>query len=320
MQSSVVHETVMLDEAVDALVVRADGLYLDGTFGRGGHSRAILQRLSSTGRLLAIDKDPDAIAEGRSLESQDARFCIVQASFAELEKALDTVRSKDRGAAGQGAQKFTGVLLDLGVSSPQLDEAARGFSFMRDGPLDMRMDPTSGISAAQWLATAKEDAIAAVFKEFGEERFAKRLARAVIVARTEKPIATTLQLAKLISDAHPAWEKGKHPATKVFQAIRIYINNELGDLQDFLNKALEQLEVGGRLVIISFHSLEDRIVKRFIKHHVRGDLLPANVPVTDDQLNRRLRHIGKALRASAAEVDGNVRSRSAIMRVAEKIA
>lgn len=315
MQSNVVHETVMLDEAVDALITRADGLYLDGTFGRGGHSRAILQRLSSDGRLLAIDKDPDAVAKGWELESQDSRFRIVQASFAELEKALQGESSK----AG-GSNKFAGVLLDLGVSSPQLDEAQRGFSFMRDGPLDMRMDPGSGVSAAQWLATAKEDAIAKVFKDFGEERFAKRLARAVVEARAETPIATTLQLAKLISAAHPAWEKGKHPATKVFQAIRIYINNELGDLQDFLDKALEQLEVGGRLVIISFHSLEDRIVKRFIKHHVRGDQLPASVPVTDDQLNRRLRHIGKALRASSAEVGGNVRSRSAIMRVAEKIA
>lgn len=315
MQSKVVHETVMLDEAVDALLVRPDGFYLDGTFGRGGHSRAILQRLGNEARLLAIDKDPEAIVEGRKLELRDSRFRIVQASFAELEKAM-----QEEGLSGEGRAKLTGALLDLGVSSPQLDEAQRGFSFMRDGPLDMRMDPQSGISAAQWLAAAKEDAIAAVFKEFGEERYAKRLARAVVAARAEAPIVTTLQLAKLISDAHPAWEKGKHPATKVFQAIRIYINNELGDLQDFLDIALEQLEVGGRLVVISFHSLEDRMVKRFIKHHVRGDQLPANVPVTDDQLNRRLKHIGKALRASAVEVDGNVRSRSAIMRVAEKIA
>ncbi len=191
---------------------------------------------------------------------------------------------------------------------------------MRDGPLDMRMNPQVGMSAAQWLAVAKEAEIASVLKEFGEERYAKRLARAVVEERLKKPIVTTLHLAELLKDAHPAWEKGKHPATKSFQAIRIYINNELGDLQQFLDQLLDVLVVGGRLVVISFHSLEDRMVKRFIKRHVRGDDLPANVPVTAAQLNRRLKHIGKAIKADALEIDTNVRSRSAIMRVAEKIA
>jgi 16S rRNA (cytosine1402-N4)-methyltransferase len=220
----------------------------------------------------------------------------------------------------QGLHKVNGVLLDLGVSSPQLDQSERGFSFMRDGYLDMRMNPEAGQSAAQWLAGASAAEITGVLKEFGEERYAKRLAAAIVAERSVKPIESTLQLAKIITDAHPAWERGKNPATKSFQGIRIFINNELGDLEDFLASALDILELGGRMAIISFHSLEDRMVKRFIKRHVRGDELPASVPVTVNQLNRRLKSVGKAVRADDSEVEKNVRSRSAIMRVAEKIA
>ena len=304
------HETVLLREAVEALVTRRDGVYIDGTFGRGGHSRQVLAQLGAGGRLVGIDKDPQAVAEGRALEREDGRFAMVQGSFA------------DAGAiAGQlQLAPVDGVLLDLGVSSPQLDQAQRGFSFLRDGPLDMRMNPEAGQSAADWIASAGAADIARVLKEFGEERYAKRLAAAIVAERERRPIATTLHLAEVIAEAHPAWEKGRHPATKSFQAIRIHINNELGDLQRFLDGALDLLAVGGRLVVISFHSLEDRLVKRFIKHHVRGDDLPAHVPVTADQLNRRLKEIGKAIKAGSDEVDANVRARSAIMRVAEKIA
>jgi len=304
------HETVLLAEAVDALVTDPAGVYVDGTFGRGGHSRAVLAKLDAGGSLLGLDKDPQAIAAGQDLAALDRRFEIIHGSFADT---LELIRSR-------WPEGVDGVLLDLGVSSPQLDQCERGFSFLRDGPLDMRMNTEAGISAAQWLAIAAEADIAKVLKDFGEERFAKRMARAVVQERAIKPIETTLHLAKVIADAHPAWERGKHPATKAFQAIRIYINNELGDLQQFLDQVLDMLAIGGRLVVISFHSLEDRMVKRFIRHHVRGDQLPANVPVTVDQLNRRLKPVGKAIKASAEEIEGNVRSRSAIMRVAEKIA
>lgn len=304
------HETVLLREAVDMLITQADGTYIDGTFGRGGHSREILKRLGQDGRLIAIDKDPEAIAEGQRLSAEDGRFSIVQGSFADMGQLITQ----------QDLGNITGVLLDLGVSSPQLDASERGFSFLRDGPLDMRMDPMSGQSAAQWLNAADEKDIVGVLKEFGEERFAKRLAKAVVTAREDASINTTLQLAKIIADAHPAWEKGRHPATKTFQAIRIFVNNELGDLEKFLDGVLAALATNGLLAVISFHSLEDRMVKRFIKRHVRGDDLPASVPVTVDQLNRRMRQVGKAIRASKQEVESNVRSRSAIMRVAEKIA
>lgn len=304
------HETVLLEEAVDALMTRPAGVYVDGTFGRGGHSRRILTKLDAMGHLLGIDKDPQAIAAGNELAVIDERFEIVHGSFAET---LELIRLR-------WPQGIDGVLLDLGVSSPQLDQSQRGFSFLRDGPLDMRMNSDAGMSAAEWVATATESEIARVLKEFGEERFAKRMARAIIKERVASPIETTLHLAKVVAEAHPAWERGKHPATKAFQAIRIYINNELGDLRQFLDQALDVLNIGGRLVVISFHSLEDRMVKRFIRHHVRGDQLPANLPVTVDQLNRRLRQVGKAVKASAEEIDGNSRSRSAIMRVAEKIA
>lgn len=304
------HETVLLQEAVDGLVTNTSGLYVDGTFGRGGHSRKILEALSAEGRLLGVDKDPQAIAVAEQLAQEDSRFTFVQGSFADLrtillERALGPV---------------DGVLLDLGVSSPQLDQADRGFSFIRDGDLDMRMNPDVGVSAAQWLASAKESEIARVLKDYGEERFAKRMAKAILVEREKTPITSTLQLAKIIADAHPAWEKGKHPATKAFQAIRIHINNELDDLTAFLDDVIDVLEVGGRLAVISFHSLEDRIVKQFIRRYVRGDDLPANIPVTAEQLNQRLKSLGKPVKAAVDEVEKNIRSRSAIMRVAEKIA
>ncbi|MDX1366402.1 16S rRNA (cytosine(1402)-N(4))-methyltransferase RsmH [Pseudomonas sp.] len=312
MTSSFRHITVLLDEAVDGLAVRADGCYLDGTFGRGGHSRLILERLGPDGHLLGFDKDPLAIATGNELAAEDGRFVVVQRSFAELGEEIAV-----RGLAG----KVNGVLLDLGVSSPQLDDAERGFSFLNDGPLDMRMDPTRGVSAAQWIASASEEEIARVLKEYGEERFAKRMARAVVLRRAEQPFERTADLAQVLTVANPAWEKGKNPATRAFQGLRIYINNELGDLQRGLDAALEALEVGGRLVVISFHSLEDRIVKQFMRKHAKGerDEYPRDLPIIPKAFEPRLKLIGKPQYASEAELKANPRSRSAVMRVAEKL-
>ncbi|CAA0083188.1 Ribosomal RNA small subunit methyltransferase H [Zhongshania aliphaticivorans] len=305
------HLTVLLNEAVESLVTDTDGSYVDGTFGRGGHSRLVLSRLSSTGSLLGIDKDPQAIAEGEQLEIDDSRFRIARGSFAELSDLAEHVKF---------ARPFTGVLLDLGVSSPQLDQAERGFSFMRDGDLDMRMDTDNGLSAAEWIATAEESEMVKVLRDYGEERFAKRIVRAIIAAREEAPITRTLQLAKIVSEANPAWEKHKHPATRSFQAIRIFINDELTDLERLLGNVVDQLAVGGRLVVISFHSLEDRMVKRFMRRQSEGDDVPAYIPVTESQRNRRLKIIGKAIKASEQEIEMNPRSRSAVMRVAEKLA
>jgi 16S rRNA (cytosine1402-N4)-methyltransferase len=305
------HQTVLLEEAVDALITDPAGLYVDGTFGRGGHSRLILDRLAATGRLLVIDKDPQAIAAAQELAAADSRVSVGQGSFADLKRFI-----VEKQLEGQ----VQGVLLDLGVSSPQLDDPQRGFSFLQDGPLDMRMDPLSGQSAAQWLQNAEEEEIANVMYEFGEERFSRRMAKAIVAARQEREITSTLQLAEIVKQANPAWEKHKHPATRAFQGIRIFINNELGDLQQALEVVLEMLAVGGRMVVISFHSLEDRIVKQFIQKQVRGDDYPAGVPVTQDQLKPRLKSMGKALKSGSSERDGNIRSRSAIMRAAEKIA
>ena len=304
------HVTVLLQEAVDALVTDSDGFYVDGTFGRGGHSALVLQHLSSSGRLLGIDKDLSAIAVASERFAKDARFEIAHGSFAELAELIEA-----RGMSG----KVNGVLLDLGVSSPQLDEAERGFSFQNDGPLDMRKDQTRGQSAAEWVNSAAEDDIVWVLKEYGEERFAKRMARAIVTEREKTPFSRTKHLAEVIKEANPAWEKGKHPATRAFQAIRIQVNNELTDLDAVLEQALNVLAVGGRLVVISFHSLEDRVVKRFIRRQEQGDPVPMRVPIRDEQLNKRMRSCGKALKASDGEVDSNVRSRSAIMRTAEKI-
>lgn len=303
------HQTVLLREAVDALVTRPAGFYVDGTFGRGGHSRYLLERLDPGGRLLGVDKDPAARAAAEQLAGADTRFEFFHGSFAELPGQLQRM----------GITAVDGILLDLGVSSPQLDEGDRGFSFLQDGPLDMRMDTTRGETAAEWLSYAGVDEIARVLKEYGEERFARRIAAAIVAARTERAIGSTARLAQVVSEANPRWEKHKHPATRAFQAIRIKVNSELTDLQALLAAALDLLRVGGRLVVISFHSLEDRLVKRYMRDMARGDQFPMGVPVPDSALNRRMRLVGKAVRASAEEVAGNVRSRSAIMRVAEKI-
>lgn len=247
---------------------------------------------------------------GRELSAQDARFELEHGSFANLSSYIQM---------RQHQQKVAGVLLDLGVSSPQLDQAERGFSFMNDGPLDMRMNPEAGMSAADWINSAKQEDLAWVFKEYGEERFAKRIARAIVTRRTTKAFTRTKDFAQVVAEAHPAWEKHKHPATRVFQATRIHINDELDDVKCVLQSALDMLQIGGRLVVISFHSLEDRLVKRFIRDQEKGDQLPPGLPVMESQLNKRIKSIGKARKASAAEVNDNVRSRSAIMRVAEKI-
>ena len=306
------HITVLLDEAVEQLALRADGCYVDGTFGRGGHSRLILEGLGAQGRLLGFDKDPLAIATGNALAAEDGRFVIVQRSFADMGDEL---------AARQLTGRVQGVLLDLGVSSPQLDDPARGFSFLNDGPLDMRMNPDSGVSAAQFIATADAEEIARVFKEYGEERFAKRMARAVVERRALKPFERTADLAAVLTEANPAWEKGKNPATRAFQGLRIHVNNELGDLERGLDAALESLAVGGRLVVISFHSLEDRIVKQFMRRHAKGeaDNLPRHLPIIPKAFEPRLKLLGKPIFASDAEVKANPRSRSAVMRVAEKL-
>jgi len=312
MTSTFRHITVLLEEAVAALSPRADGCYVDGTFGRGGHSRLILERIGPGGRLLGFDKDPLAIATGNTLAAEDGRFVVVQRSFAELGDELTV-----RGLAGG----VSGILLDLGVSSPQLDDAERGFSFLNDGPLDMRMDPSRGVSAAQFIATADEDEIARVFKEYGEERFAKRMARAVVARRQEQAFERTADLAQVLTVANPAWEKGKNPATRAFQGLRIHVNNELGDLERGLDAALENLDVGGRLVVISFHSLEDRIVKQFMRKHAKGEMdkLPRDLPIIPKAFEPRLKLIGKPQFASEAELKANPRSRSAVMRVAEKL-
>jgi len=304
------HQSVLFKESLDALNIVPDGIYIDGTFGRGGHSKAILEKLNPQGRLYALDKDPEAIAYGNSLFQNECRFTIVQDSFENLQQH----------AMAWGIEsKVNGILLDLGVSSPQLDDAQRGFSFLRDGPLDMRMDPESHISAAQWIATAKQADIAVILKEYGEERYAKRIARAIVEARQEQEIITTKQLAEIVSKAHPAWEKHKHPATRTFQAIRIYINQELQDLEKCLAQSTAVLAPAGRLVVISFHSLEDRIVKRFIQKQSSGDKYPLDLPITHDQIKVMMRKVGKQIMPSEEEIGLNPRARSAKMRVAEKL-
>ncbi|MBU2885394.1 16S rRNA (cytosine(1402)-N(4))-methyltransferase RsmH [Gilvimarinus agarilyticus] len=305
------HITVLEQEAVESLVIDPAGFYIDGTFGRGGHSAQILQNLAPEGQLLAIDKDVDAIAVASERFADEPRFEIAHCSFAQMRSLVE-----ERGLMG----KVSGVLLDLGVSSPQLDEPERGFSFLHDGPLDMRMDQTRGQSAAEWVNTASEAELARVMKEYGEERFSKRMARALVAEREKSPIERTGRLAHILKEANPAWEKGKHPATRAFQGIRIHINSELSDLESTLDQALEVLAVGGHLVVISFHSLEDRLVKRFIRRQEKGDPVPRDIPLMDSQLNRRLKSRSKAVKAGSDELEKNIRSRSAVMRVAEKIA
>ncbi len=301
------HYSVLLRESVDALVTDPSGLYIDGTFGRGGHSREILRRLGERGALIAFDKDPQAVEEGEKLQNEDTRFSIIHGSFTELARV-----SGD-------SKEVTGVLLDLGVSSPQLDEPQRGFSFLQDGPLDMRMNNSEGQTAADWINSVDESELVFVLREYGEERFAKRMARAVVEERIKRPFVTTAHFAQVITDANPRWEKGKHPATRAFQAVRIFINRELDDLELVLKQALSVVEIGGRVVVISFHSLEDRIVKRFFREQSRGKQFPAGMPVTEDMLDKKMRTLGKAIKAGTGELQENIRSRSAVLRVAEKI-
>ncbi|PAU88483.1 16S rRNA (cytosine(1402)-N(4))-methyltransferase [Pseudomonas sp. WN033] len=308
-QTDYSHISVLLDEALEGLAVRPDGLYVDGTFGRGGHSRAILARLSREGRLIGFDKDPEAIRAGTELAAEDGRFVVVKRSFAELAEEL-----RARSLEGQ----VDGILLDLGVSSPQLDDPARGFSFLNDGPLDMRMDPDSGQSAADWVNSASESDIATVLKEYGEERFSRRMARAIVERRAQTPFTRTADLAEVIKQANPAWEKHKHPATRAFQGIRIFINRELADLEQGLKAAVEMLAPGGRLAVISFHSLEDRLVKQFMRREAKGEPLPRDLPVRDVDIPTRLKLQGKAIKPSAAEVAANPRARSAVLRIAER--
>jgi 16S rRNA (cytosine1402-N4)-methyltransferase len=301
------HATVLLHEAVDALAIKPDGIYVDGTFGRGGHSARILERLGSKGKLIALDKDPAAVAVGNTW--RDARFHMVHRGFARLAEVLREL----------GVEKVDGILLDLGVSSPQLDEAARGFSFRFDAPLDMRMDVSSGMTAAQWLATVDEGLLAEVIRDYGEERFAKQIAKAVVNARAIQPIETTRQLVELVSKTVRTREAGQNPATRTFQAIRIYLNQELEELARVLPECVTHLSTGGRLVVISFHSLEDRMVKHFMRDMAEGDKLPRNVPIRASEVPQgRLNLIGKAVRAGEAELQANPRARSAVMRVAER--
>lgn len=305
------HQPVLLHEVIEGLAIKAEGIYIDGTFGRGGHSRAILQQLSPAGRLIAIDKDPEAIDYARQHFADDSRFQIYQGSFAKLAEF-----SKEAQVVG----KIDGILLDLGVSSPQLDNPERGFSFMQQGPLDMRMDLTQSLDASTFINTAEAEELASIFKVYGEERFALRIARAIVAARSETPIKTTEVLAEIVKQANPKWEKHKHPATRVFQAIRIHVNQELKDLEAGLDAALQVLAPGGRLVVISFHSLEDRIVKQFMRAKEYGDRLPPEVPVRHEEIKTSFKRIGKAVKATEAEVKENIRARSAVLRIGEKIA
>ncbi|MBI2294753.1 MAG: 16S rRNA (cytosine(1402)-N(4))-methyltransferase RsmH [Betaproteobacteria bacterium] len=302
------HAAVLLEQAVDGLNVRSDGSYVDCTFGRGGHSRLILARLGEAGRLIALDRDPQAVAAGG--EIVDRRFRILHGRFGRLAEL----------AARTGVARVDGILFDLGVSSPQLDAPGRGFSFRSDAPLDMRMDPGAGITAAEWLARAPESEIREVIKSYGEERFAKQIAAAIVAARARRPLGTTRELAALVAKAVPAREPRQDPATRTFQAVRIHVNQELEELSLALPQSLELLKPAGRLVVISFHSLEDRIVKRFLRSHARADRLPPRLPVRARELPRpRLRLVGRAVRPSAPEIAANPRARSAVMRVAEKL-
>jgi 16S rRNA (cytosine1402-N4)-methyltransferase len=301
------HASVLLAEAIDALAIAPDGAYVDATFGRGGHSRAILARLGTRGRLVALDRDPEAVAAARSIT--DPRFAIVHADFGHLADACSAL----------GLHRAQGVLFDLGVSSPQLDDPRRGFSFRADGPLDMRMDPTQGVSAADWLAAATEERITEVLREYGEERFARQIAKAIAAARLDTPIRTTGQLAGIVGRAVRTREPGQDPATRTFQALRIHVNEELAQLPVALEQAVALLAPAGRLAVISFHSLEDRIVKHFMREAAHPEAKFARLPVRDADLPRpRLRTIGKPVRPRAAEIAANPRARSAILRVAEK--
>jgi 16S rRNA (cytosine1402-N4)-methyltransferase len=300
------HQPVLLEEAIAALMVSPDGAYLDGTFGRGGHSARILDALSPAGTLIGFDQDPAAIVAASELAQRDPRFHFYPVNFQALGDRVEPA-------------SLSGILLDLGVSSPQLDEPSRGFSFSHDGPLDMRMNPSEGESAAGWLSRASESEIARVLRTLGEERFARRIAAAIVAARNQAPIERTGQLAEIVAAANPRWEHHKHPATRSFQAIRLHVNRELEVLQSVLEQAVDALAPGGRLVVISFHSLEDRIVKRFIRDKARGERLPPGVPVQYEPPSGLMRAVGKAILPSSDEIARNPRSRSAIMRIAERL-
>ena len=310
MTTGFVHQPVLLREVLEGLAIQPNGIYVDGTFGRGGHAGAILDALGPEGRLLAMDKDPEAVQSAQEQFGDDPRFEIEQGAFTMLGKLV-----KQQNMNGQ----VNGLLLDLGVSSPQLDDSGRGFSFSEDGPLDMRMDPAAGISAAEWLQNASEGAITDVLKTYGEERFARRIARAIVAARVDEPILTTRQLADMISAAVPTREKNKHPATRSFQAIRIFINNELDEISAVLDQVPDMLAPKGRLAVISFHSLEDRIVKRFIRHEYQGEQPPLEFPLAGMDYQPRLRPVGKAIRSGDAEKQQNPRARSAVLRIAERL-
>ncbi len=309
-QVSNIHLPVILEATVNNWLSNPDGIYIDGTFGRGGHSKKLLEKLSDKAQLLVIDRDPDAILFAKNLANKYSQVSIEKANFSHM---FDIV--KERGWMG----KVDGILLDLGVSSPQLDCQSRGFSFSHDGILDMRMDSDNGQSAAEWIAVASQDEIQKVLRDYGEERFSKRIATSIIAYREEKPIKTTKQLAKIIAKAIPYLDKKKHPATQSFQAIRIFINKELDSLITFLESSLDILSSGGRLAVISFHSLEDRIVKRYIRNKVTGENIPSAIPILDKDINREMKTIINGARAKNNELNINPRARSAILRVAEKL-
>lgn len=310
-QNEFKHISVLLDECIEALAIKPNGIYVDATFGRGGHSAHILASLGDEGQLIAFDRDPQAIKAAERF-AEDKRFRIIHSPFGDMAKEIEAL-----GLTG----KIDGVLMDLGVSSPQLDDAERGFSFLRDGPLDMRMDTSRGQSAAQWLANAEEQDITQVIKEFGEEKFGKRIAHAIVNTRKHTPITRTAQLAQIIDEAVPVKDKFKHPATRAFQGIRIYINAELEQLRVGLKAATQVLAKEGRLAVISFHSLEDRLVKRFIKEQSKGKVVPHNLPITQAEIDadKVLKALGKAIKPSEQEIANNVRSRSSVLRVAEKL-
>ncbi|WP_434950020.1 16S rRNA (cytosine(1402)-N(4))-methyltransferase RsmH [Shewanella sp. HL-SH4] len=311
MSQEFAHLSVLLKETVEGLNIEPNGIYIDGTFGRGGHSRHVLSHLGPNGRLIAIDRDPQAIEAAKAF-ADDPRFQIVHGGFGQMADYIE-----DLGLVG----KINGVLLDLGVSSPQLDDADRGFSFLRDGPLDMRMDNSQGETAAQWIARAEIEDMAWVFKTYGEEKNSRHIARCIAADRDEKPFLRTKDLAELIARITKNKERNKHPATRVFQAIRIYINSELEQIDQALEGSLKVLAPEGRLSVISFHSLEDRMVKRFIRRHSQGESVPYGLPITEDQINksRKLKPMSKALKPSDEEIEQNPRSRSSVLRVAERL-
>lgn len=304
------HQPVLLQEAIEGLAIVPDGIYVDGTFGRGGHSTAILQKIDESGRLIVIDKDPQAIAVAKKQFLKEPRCQIVHGSFADIEKIVS-----DAGYAG----KVNGILLDLGVSSPQIDKAERGFSFNKDGPLDMRMDTSQPQDAQSWINQASAEEISEVLYRYGEERYSRRIASAIVRARQDARITRTLQLSEIIKAAHPAWEKRIHPATRSFQAIRIFINRELDDLAAVLKQSLNVLASRGRLCVISFHSLEDRMVKQFIQQQMAGDDHPPDLPIRHQQQQQRMRRVGSLIRAGEEALALNPRARSARLRIVEKI-